>query len=333
MPGETWRQIVEAGVETTWGTPVAGTRKLYPLLDGFSLTNEREGRPKRMAVNSRANVRGFTSGPDVVGGSCRIDVSSDELIEWLLITLQGGVTPTTPSGGTLARLWTFTPGGETLDSATFRYHDGANPFIVAGVYGQSLTIEGSADAENTVTVELFGKSLAPGALTGGLADRTPEYLEGWQANCYIDNFGGTAGTTAVVALLDWNIRIANNLTRKYYADNNKALNKIPIGVLEATAQLSFEASEAAALTEYGHWDTDTPRLVRLEFLGPSNGIEAGQRRFVTIDLPGHWSAPELANEGEGTREYRFTLETRYDSTNAYMAQVRAQNARAAAWAA
>ena len=333
MSGEVWRQQLEAGLETTWGTATSGTRKLYPLLDGFSVTNEREGRPKRMAVNSRANVRGFTSGPDLVGGTARIDLSPDELVEWLLITLEGGVTPTTPSGGTLARLWEFVPGGEDLDSATFRYDDGANVWIAAGVYGQSLTVEGSADAENTVTCELFGKSRVAGALTGGLADRTPTFLEGWQARAYIDAFEGTPGTTLVAGLLDWTITLNNNLTRKYYADNDRAANKIPIGTLEATAQISFEASEAVATAELANWDADTPRLVRLQFLGPANGIETGQTASVAFDLPGHWSAPALANEGEGTREYQLTLETRYDPTNLFMARVLVTNARATAWGA
>src|SRR5262245_3458409 len=241
MAGEVWRQVLESSVETTWGVATAGTRKLYPLIDGFNISNEREGRPKRMAVASRANVRGFTSGPDLVGGTARIDMSPEELVEWLLITLQGAVTPTTPGGATLARLWTFVPSNGLPDSATFRYNDGAQTFIAAGMYGNQITFAGSADGESTVEVELFGKSRVTGALTGGLAERTPEFLEGWQANLYIDAFAGVAGTTQVVALTDWNVVLGNNLTRKWYADGDRASNKIPIGVLDATAQLTFEA--------------------------------------------------------------------------------------------
>lgn len=335
MAGEVWRQQLECAREASWGvTPApASTRLLYPLMDGFSITNEREGRPKRMAVNSRANVRGFTSGPDLVGGTARIDMSPEELIEWLLITLQGGVTPTTPVGGTLAKLWTFTPGGETLDSACLRYHDGAQIFLAQGCYGNSITFEGTASGESTATVELFAKTRSITTLTGGLAQRTPEYLEGWQCNLYIDEPAGVVGTTQVVALTAWTVTLGNNLTRKYFADSNRQLNKIPIGVLDATAQLTFEASEAATLTEYTRWDADTMRLVRLEFIGPADGIETGQRRFLQIDLPGHYMAPELSNEGEGTREYQFTLQARYDATSGYMARVRAQNARTSAFAA
>src|SRR5262245_6239185 len=331
MPGETWRSQAECGLELSWGVPVASTRLLYPLLEGFNVSNEREGRPKRMAVNSRANVRGFTSGPDVVGGTARVDMSPSELIEWLLITVQGAVTPTIPAGGTLARLWTFVPSNGLPDSATIRYNDGAQSFVCAGIYGNQITFAGSADGESTAELELFGKSRVPGALTGGLTERTPRYLEGWQSRLYIDAFNGTPGTTQVVALTDWNVVLGNNLTRKYYSDLDKSANKIPIGVLDATAELTFEASEAATLTEYTNWDTDTPRLVRLEFLGPVDGIETGQRELVSLDLPGHWMAPDLVGEGEGTPEYSFTLSARYSATQGYMARVRVQTDRATAW--
>lgn len=331
MPGELWRSTAECGVETTWGVAVPSTRLLYPL--ELSVANEREGRPKRMAVGRRDNVRGFTSGPDVVSGTARIDMSPDELIEWLLITLQGGVTPTTPPGATLARLWTFVPGGTSLNSMTSRYNDGANAWVGTGLMGQSITFEGTAAGESTVSVELFGKGRTAGALTGGLAERTPTYLEGWQAVSYIDGFGGTPGTTAVVALTGWSVVIGNNLDRKYLADNDKVANSIPIGVLDATATLTFEASVAATMTEYANWDTDTPRLVRLMFLGPTDGIETGQRASIAIDIAGHWMSPSFVGEDAGTRTYELQLQYRYDPTNLFGCRVQVVNRRATAWGA
>lgn len=307
------------------------TRLLYPL--ELSVANEREGRPKRMAVGRRDNVRGFTSGPDVVSGTARIDMSPDELIEWLLITLEGGVAPTTPAGATLARMWEFTPGGTALDSMTTRYSDGANSWIGSGVMGNTITFEGTAAGESTVAVELFGKSRTAGPLTGGLAERTPTYLEGWQAVSYIDGFGEEPGTTAVVALTGWSVVIGNNLDRKYLADDDKQLNSIPIGVLDATATLTFEAAVAASMVEYGHWDTDTPRLVRLMFLGPTDGIEAGQRASIAIDIAGHWMAPDFTGEDAGTRTYQLQLQYRYDPDNQFGCRVQVVNGRATAWGA
>jgi hypothetical protein len=260
-------------------------------------------------------------------------MSPDEIIEWLLITLQGGVTPTTAPGGTLAKLWTFVPGGESLNSLTARYNDGANAWIGTGIMGQSITFEGSAAGESTVSVELFGKGRTSGALTGGLTERTPTYLEGWQALSYIDGFGGTPGTTAVVALTAWSVVIGNNLDRKYLADNDKQANAIPIGVLDCTATLTFEAAVAATDTEVANWDADTPRLVRLAFLGPADGIESGQRASIAIDIAGHWQNPDFTGEDAGTRTYQLELTYRYDPTNAFGCRVQVTNGRAAAWGA
>lgn len=331
MPGEVWRSAAGAAKETVYGTYVAPTRLLYPL--ELSIANEREGRPKRMAVGKRDNVRGFTSGPDVVGGTARIDMSADEIDEWLSITLQGNVTPTTPAGGTLAKQRVYTPGGTTLDSMSLLYNDGAANWQATGLYGNQITFEGSAAGESTVSVELFGKSRAAGGALPALTERTPTFLEGWQAVSFIDGFGATPGTTAVVALTAWTVTIANNLDRKYLADNDKLANAIPIGVLDATAQLTFEAAVPATQTELGFWDADTPRLVRLAFLGPANGIETGQRATVMIDVAGHWMSPDFTGEDAGTRTYQMTLQYRYDATNAFGCRVTTINGRAATWAA
>ena len=75
----------------------------------------------------------------------------------------------------------------------------------------------------------------------------------------------------------------------------------------------------------------TKRLVRLEF-GQNEVIASSYKKFVTVDLPGAWSAVDLGGDDAGTRTYELTLETLYDTTNAFQAQIRAQSARTAAWA-
>lgn len=330
MAGELWRATAEIGKEVTAGTAVAATRKAY-LIDPV-ITDTREPRPKRFAVGRRDNVLSVPRGPSQVAGSASMDMSSDELIEWLLVTLKGGVTPTTPGGATNARLWTFVPGATALDSLTMRYNDGANPWVAAGIRGDRMTIDGSVEGDNTVALELFGQSKVAGALTGGLTDRDINYMLGWQTNLYIEALGGTPGTTQLsTSMLNWHVEIGNGLARRYYANNSQNAGAIAISELDVTAQITFEASDAAALTEFNNWNSDTSRLVRLEFLGPLDGIEVGFRRFVTIDLPGVWTTPDFAGSDGPVRTYQFGLQYRYDSTNGYGLQVRAQNARTAAF--
>lgn len=328
MAGELWRQVAQVGKETVYGTGVAATRKVY--LEQVSLTDEREPRPHDFMTGTREQTRAYTQGPSIVGGSVQLPLSADELLEWLLITIQGGVTPSTPVG--TVRLWTFKP-GNTLDSMTLEYDDGAIARRALGVYGNSIQFQGSANGEQMVNLDLFGKSRAANALTGSLTDRVPTFMEGWETKIYIEAFGGTPGTTVIAStLLDWNVQIANNMGRKFTADNVNVANRAVIGKLAVTATLGFEAVGSTVAAEIANWEAATKRTVRLEF-GQNDVIESTYKRFVTIDLPGAWTTPQMTDEDEGTRKYSFGLQAVYDPTTiAAMLQIRCQNARTAAWA-
>jgi hypothetical protein len=287
MAGELWREVVQYGKETTAGTAVAATRKAY--LQGVSFTKQRDARYHKFATGSRDNTRAFTSGAVQAGGSVKVPVSADELIEWLAVTLQGGVTPTTPSGATNARLWTYTP-GTSLDSMTIERNDGANLQRLVGVRGNQLTIAGSVGGDNAATIDLFAQDREDawaGPLTAALTDRTPNFLEGWQTYLWIDSFGGTPGSTMIpYGLINWNLVIGNNLGRKYTARNTKAASAITFGELDVTATLVLEASAAQAVSELANWNADTKRLVRLEFVGPANEVEVGANEAQTVTITG-----------------------------------------------
>lgn len=330
MAGELWLSKAQVAIEVTPGTPVAATRVVY-LRDPVP-TRARDARPYMFATGTRDNVRGFTLGPTQVGGAFTMPMSSSEIIEWLLLGIKGAVTPTTPGGGTTTRLWTFTPSGSgVLGSATLELNDGAQAWQLAGVRANSLTFSGNVDGENSLAVDLFGTAMIANALTGSLADRTPDFFDGWETKVYIDAFGGTPGTTVKAALLKaWSVQINNNLGRKYLAGDTLAAASIPIGTMDITASFTLEASAAQSVTEFNNWDAATKRLIRLEF-GNNLILEGALKSFVTIDLPGAWSAVNLGGTDAGTRMYEFTYQYVYDATNAYGLQIRAQNARSAAW--
>jgi hypothetical protein len=287
MAGELWREQVRVAKETTYGTAVSpATRKLY--LRDVSLTRERDSRVHRFATGTRDNVRAHTQGPVIAGGSAAMSMSADELLEWLLVTIKGGVTPTTPSGATNARLWTFTP-NETLDSMTLERNDGARLQRATGVRGNQMTIAGSVGGDNAVTIEMFAKTRedAYSALTGSLSDRVPTFMEGWQTNFFIDSFGGTPGSGLITgSLLNWNIVINNNLGRKFTAANTLSPTGQTVGQIDITANLLLEAANAQAASELANWDADTKRLLRLEFLGPANEIETGASEVQTLTASG-----------------------------------------------
>ena len=261
MAGELWRGYFQMGLETTPGTTVAATRRMY--FDGDSgLTRERDARPHRFATASRDNVRAFTLGPTTIGGTLKLPLSASEIIELLLMGIKGAVTPT---GAGTAKLWAFTP-GTASDPATIEWHDGARAWEAGGCYVNKLKFSGNAKDEATVEAEIFGMNLVATTMTGSLTERTPDFIEGWETKIFIDTFGGTAGTTQVTGtLINWEVEIDNQLGRKYFANNTQNVGAITVGELAVSAKLTFEAAAAAALTEFNNWDAGTKRLVRLGF--------------------------------------------------------------------
>jgi hypothetical protein len=327
MPGEIWRSQFQIAKEPSYGTDAAATRKMY--FDPASrLTRERAPRPHRFATGSRDNVRAFTAGPEMASGSVSMPLSASEIVELLLMGIKGGVTPTTPNAG--VSLWTFTP-GTSLDSAVIEWDDGANQWQMLGAYASQLRIQGNVREATTVSADLFGKAISAAALTGALASRTPDFIEGWETKLYIDALGATPGTTNIPGeLISWDITINNNMARKFFADNINSAEGVAMGQLDINATLLFEAAPAQTDTEFAAWDAQTGRLLRLEF-GQNVTIASTYKKFVTVDLPGYWQAFDLGGEDEGTRAYSLQLQYAYDPTNAYGIQVRAQNARAVAW--
>lgn len=331
MAGEIWRSTTQVAVETTPGTPVTtSTRRLYLQEPVFE--PNREGRLHKFATGTRDNTRAHTLGPQAVSGKASLPMSADEIVELLLLGVKGAVTPTTVD--TTARLWTFVPGSTALDAASIKWDDGANVWIAAGCHVDQLTFKGAANEEHMIEAEFFARSLAAGTLTGALAERVPRFHEGWETQMFIEAFAGTPGTTVKAGVLvNWEVSIKNNLSRKYYADNSNVAGGVTIGELEVEAKLTLEASDSDALAEFNNWAAGTKRLVRLQFGNNELAGAATAKYLVSIDLPIAWTAIKLGEVDENTRVYELTGSYVYDPTNLFGVQIRAQNQRATAWAA
>lgn len=171
-----------------------------------------------------------------------------------------------------------------------------------------------------------------GVLTTPLADRVPNYVEGWELLCYADAFGGTPGTTLVPGtIINWEVTIKNNVQPKYFGDNTVATGTVTLGKLDVTVMVTFEAN-ALAMAEYVNWDNNVKRIVRLA-LG-NNGAVIGTsalKPLVTIDVPLAWGMVDLTPEDRNTKVYKLTGNYVYDPVNSFGLQVKVQNSRATAY--
>jgi hypothetical protein len=331
MSGEQYLQFFQAGHETVEGTPVAATRRLYVT---GSITRDRATNVVNASTGTRDQTVDIKARSVTAGGSLTIPMSADELIEFLLCGIKGGVSPVTTLG---ASTWTFVPGA--LDSMTLEFYDGYRAWQENGVKVNSIRIAGSATADNTVTLDLFARDavyagesgVTFAAMTAALTERVPDFFEGWESALYIDAFGATPGTTLISnTLISWDFTIANNLGRKYFGDNTTATGKVTTGVINITGQVTFEAN-TAAMAEYANREAATKRLMRLQF-GNNKIVGTGSaKKTVNLDLPGAWTTVDLTPEDQGTKVYRFNFNYVRDPTNAFPVQIQCINARAAAW--
>lgn len=329
MPGELWRQQLQIGKEVTPGTQVAATRKVYA--NNISMNRMREARLHAFATGTPDQDRAQTLGAVQAGGSLEMPLSADELVELALITIQGGVTPSTPGGGTTTRLWEFKPGVADLDSATIERDDGARIRSLVGARGNSMRFQGAVGGDNRVTVDLFGTDYVTDTLTPALPARTPTFIEGWETKAYIDAFGATPGTTQLNGLLNWNIQIQRNLGRVYTANNTLAANRVAPGVIKVSGSILMDAQHADALQLVTDWDAETYRILRLEW-GQNEVLEAALKRFVTLDIPCALTDPGFNSEDQAIRAYEVTFNGIYEATLGAMLQLRMQNNRATAYA-
>lgn len=331
MAGELWLEEVRVAKEVTLGVPVTpATRRLY--LQNPILNDDGENQFHDFPTGTPEQTRAVTPAPQVISGRFELPVSADELVEIMLLTIKGGVTPTTPGGATLTREWTFTP-GSTLDSMTMERMDGANAWQGAGLRGNVLEITGSTGPTgmNMARLDLLGTQLNQQALSGSPTERVPFFVMGWETKLFIDAFGATPGTTAVDGFLkNWRITVNRNMDRKYLAENLNRASGVPIGRFAADFTFTFEAAKANALTEWNNARTATKRLLRLEF-GNNEVIEGAFKRAVIFDLPGAWSGRSLGGEDAGTRMYEFNGRALYDPTNGFSFRSILRNSRTAAW--
>ncbi len=330
MAGETWQSQWQIGKETTPGTDAAASRIMYFEPDS-ALSEGLEIEPKKFATGTRDNVRAISVGPQLPGGSVIQQLSASEIIELLLLGIKGGITPTQPAAGPspTVYLWTFVPGA--LDSATLEWHDGANQWQMLGTRVNQLELAGSVREAPMVTAELLGTALALATLTGSLSQRTPDFINPWEAKLYIDAFGGTPGSTNIANfLISYSLSINNNLGRKFWADNVDSAGAVIAGELEITGTFLIEAVASQADTEFAAWRAGTKRLLRLE-LGNNEIAEDALTKFVKIDLPGAWTAADLGQVDEQTRAYELSFQYVYDPTLAAGVKFQVQNNRSAAW--
>lgn len=294
LPGNVRFRAFQMGVQSSWDTPVAATRRVpwrfNPTVDPHWTSPDVDTgtldpaiAPYRMATD----VTGQATGP----------LSADDAAILWALTLKTA-SPTGPADS--AYTYQFSPSGTSADAyelVTAEWGDdvaGDQFQYIGGIidqlqlsYPQDLgPIQIQADMR-------FARADYPNAMTGGLAvDTDPQWLYAADTRLYIDDNAGSIGITPLVnAMHDAQIQIARNTDVKRFANGSNA-NFAAAGYAPGarTMQTTFTLGKTTeAIAEVVKWLNADPveRFLTLDTTSRST-IGASAHPSQRIRFAGYW---------------------------------------------
>lgn len=311
-------EISQAGIESTRGTAVAATRKVYTAWQPFTYTRELRWSANqtgtfhnRREANYARPVHGFTGTE-----SC----SFEDMAWWLQFILKGGVTGGAGDSGTPEMFtYTFTPtlASDDLKSMTLEYGTPTLPYEANQVMVNSATFRFDPDNQTDweMDVEAMARKPTQTAMTGAISERTRELIKGPGTLIYIDS--SSIGSTQVTGrFIGGSITINNNLDFKAFAEDvdDYAANKVGRGDVTVDAQFTFEFDSDTEYALYRGTGAPTERLISVQRTGEI--IHDAVRSKATFNLNGYWSSvtPDYRNNN---KILTFGLGARYNTSSAY----------------
>lgn len=149
------------------------------------------------------------------------------------------------------------------------------------------------DATSTIEV--------PGGFTAGLTDRVREAIDAPGTQLFIDNAGGTIGTTQVLGkFISFSATYTNNITAKRFMENTSTnALKTGRGMRQITGSIRMEFEDHA---EFDKFAANSSRLVRIQKTGSQINAAPLTNKYIRLDIPaGYWDAVT-----EDTRDNNIT---------------------------
>jgi hypothetical protein len=173
----------------------------------------------------------------------------------------------------------------------------------------------------TSTIEI------PGAFTAAIADRGVSVREAIDAPgtaLYIDNAGGTIGTTPVLGkFISFSVTQTNNINPKRYMEDVGSYNKkVGRGMRQVTGQVRMEFDDHA---EYDKWTSNVPRLIRIQKTGSQINASPLTNKYARIDLPAAYWDVVTEDVRDNNITATFGFKGYKDTTLGYSAKYEAKH--------
>jgi hypothetical protein len=303
-------QKAQAAIEATRGTGIAATRIVY--LDRGAWFEQPVGRefPEEDRNSFIDNYRMLT-----VSHMAKVTAVARETFDdapwWGQFFWKGGVT------GVLSAItvytYTFTPtvAVDDLKTMTLEVGNDTQAYQIPYVLGQKLEISWTRGQGVKMNVDLLGQRLIPQAFTGALSDRTLEDVVGTTAKVWIDNAGGTIGTTQALNVLGGKVSWDNNWTQITHLIGQLYPDDAQRGVRHLAIELDVHFNNTI---EFAQLVAGGERLIRVQFTGTIIAGSTGNVvRSITIDFYGFYLSAPFSTDGP-IRVVKLVGESVYDAT-------------------
>lgn len=311
---------MQGDLEATPGTAQTATRVL-PVLTGTLNQHEEEVQ----VVEQRASLIRHYYKPVRVKRWVELDVEFVPTVEDLIWYLQLGLIGHATAGTALApsttnstvKRYTFAPSATQglTQSATLEVGDDTQAYKCTLMVLDRLEVGWSLGGMLTAKAHFMGAKAVSGSYTSTLSPQGTEILNGAVAKAYIDDGGGTMGSTIRTAPADMTFSIDNQIAM-FWAPNGDIIptdfyHREPRTMhLESTIRHTSDAENAAFIAQ-------TQRYVRTKIEGSEIASSSpSTNKSLTIDWAGYWSDAPF-QDADGLNAQRMTGDAVYDSTLTY----------------
>ena len=251
--------------------------------------------------------------------------------------LKGGVSGVSDAGTPPAYEYEFvpTPAVDDLASYTIEGGDPDNPYELAQVMFNSWTIRADGDSQDEPAwmfeAEAIARSLDNTTFTPALTLAAGEAVMAPGTKVYIDDAGGTIGTTQVVGqVINFSVTGNNNVHLKGFLEdeNEYAAGNVGRGERVFDAQFTMEFFDDAEFANYRGNGTGeaVQRLIRLRREG-ATAIHTTVFPSIELDIAGYWSSWSPGDR-EGNKIATFGLMAFVDDVLGYDFAARVVNDQA-----
>lgn len=337
MPGSTWAQKVQLGVETTAGTAVAATSIWRGI--GGHLKDERDTVvvPELIGV-AAPSVRSYN--PKV---GATLVMAATPFTPELGLTIfeagiKGGVTATEDGTGGSGYMRAYPLGTTTANSLkTYTLESGDNNQAEEAAYCfvEQFTLAAEAGGVVTIAANWRGREVSNTTFTGALSLVEVSHLLASNGELYIDEPGGSFGTTAIGAgnLLSWQLQVNTGWKGKWTADSGALYFQYAYFDKEAFSarlQMKWE-HDSAVVTEKGKYRTNVARLIRIDVMGDSYAtpgttpVMGTGQKGLRIDFPGTYVEFDALAGENGNSVVTCALEGGYEAVNGDVLEIVTSN--------